>query len=199
MIDTLGLNVPAFEGAIGHVRCFAHVVNLVAKSMLRQFDVPRGKASQEIEAEDRALYDLANEDEEDTSADPATDDEPLPLGEDSNASSGESADADDGWVDEIAAMTEEEQAQFRERVRPIRMTLTKVSGVKGVLEAVLTVRCRSVASRLNLSTPAQFSSRRGRNAWLKPACLSVSCREMSRRGGTQPTTCWSSQSSTESL
>ncbi|KAI0364281.1 hypothetical protein BV20DRAFT_914637, partial [Pilatotrama ljubarskyi] len=31
-----------------------------------------------------------------------------------------------GWVDEVAAMSEEERAQFVERVRPVRMVLTKI-------------------------------------------------------------------------
>lgn len=124
MIDTLGLNVPTFEGSIGHVRCFAHVVNLVAKSMLRQFDVPKAQATQEIAEEDRALYELESE-----GADEAEGAD-IPVAEDGdifNPPSALDVDDEDGWVDEIAAMTDEERVMFQARVRPVRMTLTKVS------------------------------------------------------------------------
>lgn len=128
MIETLGVNVAAFEGAIGHVRCFAHVVNLVAKSMLRQFDVPKARAAQEINEEDRALYELAGDGEDDAPAalDGEGADIPVEGGDIFDPLSPLNADNEDGWVDEIAAMTDEERAQFQERVRPVRMTLTKV-------------------------------------------------------------------------
>ncbi|TFK79442.1 hypothetical protein K466DRAFT_450423, partial [Polyporus arcularius HHB13444] len=38
MVAEMGVLLPFFEGQFHRVRCFAHVVNLVAKSMLRQFD-----------------------------------------------------------------------------------------------------------------------------------------------------------------
>ncbi len=124
MIDTLSLNVPTFEGSIGHVRCFAHIVNLVAKSMLRQFDVPKVQATQEISEEDRTLYELESEGtDEAEGAD-------IPVAEDGdifNPLSALDLDDEDGWVDEIAAMTDEERIIFQARVRPVRMTLTKVS------------------------------------------------------------------------
>ncbi|EIW62755.1 uncharacterized protein TRAVEDRAFT_114619, partial [Trametes versicolor FP-101664 SS1] len=41
MVDHLGYALPGFEGSVGRVRCFAHVVNLVVKSLLTQFDVPK--------------------------------------------------------------------------------------------------------------------------------------------------------------
>lgn len=126
MVDTLGLNVPAFEGAIGHVRCFAHVVNLVAKSLLRQFDVPKARAEQVLDEEDRALYELAEEDEEAPAAVDGEDLDPVGAGGAFNPPSALNVDDEDGWVDEIAAMTDEERAQFQTRVRPVRMTLTKV-------------------------------------------------------------------------
>ncbi|PBK73744.1 hypothetical protein ARMSODRAFT_869484, partial [Armillaria solidipes] len=38
MIDELTSHIPSFPGQAHHVHCFAHVVNLVAKSLLKQFD-----------------------------------------------------------------------------------------------------------------------------------------------------------------
>ncbi|KAF8546591.1 hypothetical protein OG21DRAFT_1373998, partial [Imleria badia] len=38
MIKALSKMVPTFRGAASHTRCFLHIVNLVAKSLIRQFD-----------------------------------------------------------------------------------------------------------------------------------------------------------------
>lgn len=145
MADTLGLNVAAFEGAIGHVRCFAHVVNLVAKSLLRQFDVPKARAEQVVDEEDRALYELAEEDEEEAPAAVDGEDPDVGAGGVFNPPSALNVDDEDGWVDEIAAMTDEERAQFQSRVRPVRMTLTKVRPFVFGGGNLLTVSCRSAA------------------------------------------------------
>ncbi|KAH9855425.1 hypothetical protein C2E23DRAFT_723914 [Lenzites betulinus] len=91
--------------------------------MLRQFDVPKVQATQEIADEDRALYELQNEGaDESEGAD-------VPLAEAGDVVNPPSAldvDDEDGWVDEIAAMTDEERVMFQARVRPVRMTLTKI-------------------------------------------------------------------------
>ncbi|RDX40980.1 hypothetical protein OH76DRAFT_1300621, partial [Lentinus brumalis] len=38
MVEHLGTLVPAFQGDFHRTRCFAHIINLVVKSLLRQFD-----------------------------------------------------------------------------------------------------------------------------------------------------------------
>ncbi|KAF9218604.1 hypothetical protein BS17DRAFT_661327, partial [Gyrodon lividus] len=38
MINRLGNHIPTFGGATSHTRCFLHIVNLVAKSFIHQFD-----------------------------------------------------------------------------------------------------------------------------------------------------------------
>ncbi|EIW52836.1 uncharacterized protein TRAVEDRAFT_79078, partial [Trametes versicolor FP-101664 SS1] len=43
MTDLLGERVEGFEGLLGRVRCFAHVINLVVKTLLWQFDVLKAK------------------------------------------------------------------------------------------------------------------------------------------------------------
>lgn len=127
MVDTLGSNVPVFEGAIGHVRCFVHVVNLVAKSLLRQFDVPKAHAEQVLDEEDCVLYKLAKEDEEEApGAVNGKDLDPVGAGGAFNLPSALNGNDKDGWVDEIAAIMDEERAQFQTHVRPVQMTLTKV-------------------------------------------------------------------------
>ncbi|RDX39996.1 hypothetical protein OH76DRAFT_1304119, partial [Lentinus brumalis] len=38
MIEEMGRCIPSFEGDFHRVRCFAHIVNLVVKSLLKNFD-----------------------------------------------------------------------------------------------------------------------------------------------------------------
>ncbi|KAF8867747.1 hypothetical protein BD779DRAFT_1416233, partial [Infundibulicybe gibba] len=38
MIDELAKLISAFPGAANRTRCFTHILNLTAKSVLRQFD-----------------------------------------------------------------------------------------------------------------------------------------------------------------
>ncbi|PBK65454.1 hypothetical protein ARMSODRAFT_866429, partial [Armillaria solidipes] len=47
MVEALGDSdtLPFFDGQASRTGCFAHIVNLVAKSLLRQFDPPKRKAN----------------------------------------------------------------------------------------------------------------------------------------------------------
>ncbi|KAG1807537.1 hypothetical protein EV424DRAFT_1306685, partial [Suillus variegatus] len=38
MVDKLATLVPEFAGEASHTQCFLHTVNLVAKSLIREFD-----------------------------------------------------------------------------------------------------------------------------------------------------------------
>ncbi|KAI0079328.1 hypothetical protein K474DRAFT_1570087, partial [Panus rudis PR-1116 ss-1] len=38
MIREMSLTIPAFPGEANQVRCFDHIANLAAKTVLRQFD-----------------------------------------------------------------------------------------------------------------------------------------------------------------
>ena len=41
MVSELEKMLPEFPGEAARTRCFAHVVNLVAKSVIKQFDAPK--------------------------------------------------------------------------------------------------------------------------------------------------------------
>jgi hypothetical protein len=41
MIDELVDLLPRFPGQANRCRCFLHIVNLIAKTLLKQFDVPK--------------------------------------------------------------------------------------------------------------------------------------------------------------
>lgn len=99
MVDRLEDLIPSFGGAANRVRCFDHVTNLVAKSLLASFD--GGKAI-EVEGEG------------DNDENEVADDE------------GEMDDIE-GWTDERTRMSEEERLAHDERVEPVATVLVKVS------------------------------------------------------------------------
>ena len=51
MVEELATRVTAFPGQANHTCCFAHIINLVAKSLLKQFDLPENKAGSATQEE----------------------------------------------------------------------------------------------------------------------------------------------------
>ena len=58
MCDELGDLLEGFDGQLGRIRCFAHILNLAAKAILRQFEVPKAKAGAVLSDAEQALADL---------------------------------------------------------------------------------------------------------------------------------------------
>ena len=48
-----------FPGEANCTRCFTHIINLVAKSLLRQFDVPNKKADSALNEAEKIHLELA--------------------------------------------------------------------------------------------------------------------------------------------
>jgi hypothetical protein len=130
MIEHLSTLVENFPSAANQTRCFTHILNLVAKSILRQFE-PRKKTG-EGEEEDvndatKALAALAQELELEDNVEVADDPED---GVDGDEDVEVDDDDDDGLGDERDGMSEEEVAGLEESLVPIRLMLTKVSRFK---------------------------------------------------------------------
>ncbi|KAI5985182.1 hypothetical protein EDD15DRAFT_2112101, partial [Pisolithus albus] len=51
MTNELGYRMLEFEGQTSQIRCMLHVGNLVAKTMIRQFDLPRKQEIGELGTE----------------------------------------------------------------------------------------------------------------------------------------------------
>lgn len=119
MIEHLATLIETFPGAANQTRCFTHILNLVAKSVLRQFEAPKAKGVIDDAAKElAAIFDeLEEEDDEVSNNNDAGDD---------GGSDGDEDDDDDGLVDERGEMSEEELANLEESVKPIRVMLTKV-------------------------------------------------------------------------
>jgi hypothetical protein len=119
MIDSMAAIIEGFPGEENRVRCFNHIINLVAKSLLRLFEVSKKKRGAEAEVDEAevALRELAGD----------LDLEDMEMQRDTFAAGGDvGVDDDNDVVDEIAKMSDEEAREFRKAVLPITKALLKV-------------------------------------------------------------------------
>ena len=118
MITELAELIEDFPGPANQTRCFTHVLNLVVKSIIRQFDLPKSKGgkNQMDEGAEELLLLADNIDVEEDIV--SRDGEDGVAGEDDNI---------EGWIDERALLDEDDLDELEKRVEPVRLLLTKVS------------------------------------------------------------------------
>lgn len=118
MISELDFQLEEFS-EVNRIRCFLHVVNLVAKSLLKQFDVGN-KHSESTGADDeeveKLLAELAKDFENEESVTQSLDD-----------TDEEMLDDVDNAVDGEDILTEDERAEIAAGIRPVTLVLAKVS------------------------------------------------------------------------
>lgn len=117
MINCLATTLEAFPGSANRTRCFAHILNLVAKCIMKQFDVPKkfqGENS-DIEAEINDLEDELERLDDDQGED-----------EDREMNNGEDVDEEEE-LDGHEQMTEDEIDELQQSVKPVRHVLARVS------------------------------------------------------------------------
>lgn len=123
MIEHLSTLVDDFPGAANQTRCFSHVLNLVAKSILRQFDVPKKNSNVATDLNDAAnvLAGLTQELELDETVDNnfETDNE--------NEEDLTNNDDDQSNDDDHEGMSEEEVSELEETLVPVWLMLAKVT------------------------------------------------------------------------
>ena len=114
MIDELETSIESFGGSETRTRCFDHIINLVARTMIKQFDVHHklDEAAKELQdlAQGEDIEEAVTLAERDTEAD--EDDEM-------------EQDNKDG-TDERNVMSEGERKRLAESARPVKMMLVKV-------------------------------------------------------------------------
>ena len=119
MVDELVDRVPQF-GATSHICCFLHIINLITKLIIHQFDVKKKDLdavfdgdAQEIQGLDE--WAIKGEEKEFTNS---KDHEKLQdrLLKDNN----------DGWIDEVKLLSEEEYNTLEETIWPVKLALAKV-------------------------------------------------------------------------
>jgi Asp-tRNA(Asn)/Glu-tRNA(Gln) amidotransferase B subunit len=94
---------------VNHTRCFAHILNLVAKSLLKQFDVKQDdKEKDDLNDNKQALLDLVGDIEQ----------EELTTAQEKDDVDNETEEEDDleGWVDEVEALTLEEWENLEDSI-----------------------------------------------------------------------------------
>src|ERR1700761_2021172 len=105
MIAELANLLDDFPGPANQTWCFTHILNLVVKSVIRQFDLPKSKGDKSLDDTAKELLSLAGniEFEEDESARRA-------------GKEGDEHEDDnlDGWIDERPQMTDVELEELDE-------------------------------------------------------------------------------------
>jgi hypothetical protein len=116
MIDDLITLLPKFPGPANQTCCFAHIINLIAKSVIWQFDIPKAREGEAIDDAMTELRALAGDIDIEEMLTRATNDHE------------EDNDDDDveGWVDERQDMSRVEVEELKADVQPVRMMLVKV-------------------------------------------------------------------------
>jgi hypothetical protein len=95
-----------------------HIVNQIAKSLLKQFDVPEKSADAALDDTKRKLINLAA----------GIDiEEMATIAKQGAGSNSEDKNDVEGWVDETASMSVEEREELCEKVQPVHLVLVKVS------------------------------------------------------------------------
>jgi hypothetical protein len=119
---------------VNRTRCFAHILNLVAKSLLKQFDVKLDKKrDDDLNDDEQSLLKMAEdiEVEERTTAQ-EKDDADVEADDEDN---------EDGWVDEVEVLTPKERKKLKDSIRPVKRTLVKVRNCAVTLTWPQTVAC----------------------------------------------------------
>jgi hypothetical protein len=116
MITELADLIQNFPGDASRTQCFAHIINLIAKSLLKQFDVPKKKAGEALDEAENALCELAE------GIDLEEMETRLQARKDGNP------DGEDGdeFEDAFAGLSSHKQAELSESIRPVRLVLVKV-------------------------------------------------------------------------
>jgi len=119
MIDELKDLLSEFSGAASRTRCFAHIINLVAKTVIHQFDMRNASdnaLADEILMELKTLAENIEAEELMTRAGESEEDD----------ADGEDDDNVEGWVDEREEMAQWDLEELEMNVQPLRKVLVKV-------------------------------------------------------------------------
>jgi hypothetical protein len=116
MVKELSNLLPDFPGAANQTHCFLHVLNLVVKSILWQFDIPKTKNNEILDDALEELIRLAGNIEQ----------EEAECHEVNSDDGDEEDNSIDGWINERANITDEEKEELNKAVKPICLVLTRV-------------------------------------------------------------------------
>ena len=137
MIDSLATILLDFPGEANRARCLAHIVNLVVKIILRQFDVVKKKKKKDLPTNDANVPDLASSDHGHGEVEPEINedelDEIVRVLDKEEKEMDEAGEADDEEGDKVVRdveliekAMEEEIKGVSKMAKPVRQVLFKV-------------------------------------------------------------------------
>ena len=123
MIEELISALPDFAGETNRTRCFLHIINLVAKTLLKQFDVPNKKGPDgELSEADQALEEMLQSLAEGIDLEELTTVAEKGAGDENN----DENDDIEGWEDEVEKLSDEDRNSLLNSIWPLRLVLVKV-------------------------------------------------------------------------
>jgi len=125
MISELDTMLTNFS-SVNHTCCFAHILNLIAKSLLKQFDIKQDdKMDGDLNDNEQVLLAIVGDIKEEEHI----------MAQDNDAEDGDTEDDDslEGWVDEVHALTDKECKNLQESIWQIQRMLVKVTKFWSVL------------------------------------------------------------------
>lgn len=122
MVEELADSLPDWS-SVNRTRCFTHIVNLIAKSLLKQFDVkPKKEDGQKDTNTDKSDNEQSDKEESELQelAAGIEDEEQMMLQEE-DLDDNEIKDEDDinGWVDKMEDLSDEEHKELMKSICPI--------------------------------------------------------------------------------
>ena len=118
MIEHLNTLLSDFPGPTNQMRCFLHILNITAKLIIKQFDVPKAKNGEVMDKAAQALANIADgldiEEQEEYDKQEHTNDEE------------EEDPLLDAWTDFCDELTEEQKDDINSSILPVQSMLTKV-------------------------------------------------------------------------
>ncbi|SJL18439.1 uncharacterized protein ARMOST_22028 [Armillaria ostoyae] len=144
MISILADNIPAFPGEKHRTRCFAHVINLIAKSLLNQFQPPKKKKEDATNDIERDLIELAEGLERE--------DLDVRLEEAEAAAGHVEKDDVDGLIDEVVLLSAEDKEKWLAETRSVQMALIRKLSYKIIHSStILLPEWRKIIDELKLA------------------------------------------------
>jgi hypothetical protein len=125
MVEHLAELIDSFPGAANQTRCFVHILNLVAKSVLRQFEAPKVKGKKAVDEAAKELGIILDELDELEEAAEMGSNEVDDEGSD-DVDDNVDDDDEDGLPDEQSELSDDELLRLVESVEPIQQMLTEV-------------------------------------------------------------------------
>ncbi|KAG0698043.1 hypothetical protein DFH29DRAFT_810876 [Suillus ampliporus] len=167
MTTELAKLVDHFGGEVARTRCFLHIINLVAKSLIKEFDVPKHKSVKSDVPKHKSVesLDSAEQDLQDIAGDIDIEDEDTIAANGDGDPSADDADDTEGWIDEINELDDFDCDALQENIRPIKLVLIKLRKLAYKIihsTTLLLPEWKEVLTELNLTVrimPRDISTR----------------------------------------